>query len=364
MAARSAATAACCAVDQRLVGVDRALRDEVLRQQVAAARELALRVGERRLVLRSCACALARLASSARAVEREQQLAGLHELAFADVHLRHHAAHLGADLDGVERAHRAGGREQHRPVAPLGAHGGDAHRRRRRGGARRRALPTPRPERRATGRGPAATTRPAAAGRPPTARVPHRVDLRMVLHHLHRSTGVCPTHVAGVRSGSECPARCDRDGAVLFRGRGASSRVRRRPPRPPRCRLPADGTAAAPNPSPAAAWARRGCAGASACCAVIMSRSSSKARRGSAKIDVGEALVAVPGAVRLLEEVVRAGLGLGRQRLAAVQPHGMRRSPSASADRLAAGVHQQRRGQHEVVDEPAVDVGLEARKRL
>ena len=39
-------------LDQRLVGVDRALRDEVLREQVAAARELALRVGERGLVLR------------------------------------------------------------------------------------------------------------------------------------------------------------------------------------------------------------------------------------------------------------------------------------------------------------------------
>ena len=74
-------------IDQRLVGVDRALRDEVLREQVLAARELALGVGERGLVLRELRLRLGDVDLVVARVEREQQLAGADELAFADVHL-------------------------------------------------------------------------------------------------------------------------------------------------------------------------------------------------------------------------------------------------------------------------------------
>ena len=63
-------------VDQRLVGVDRALRDEVLRQQVLAARELALGIGKRRLVLGELRLRLGDVDLVVARVEREQRLAG------------------------------------------------------------------------------------------------------------------------------------------------------------------------------------------------------------------------------------------------------------------------------------------------
>jgi hypothetical protein len=72
-------------LDQRLVGVDRALRDEVLREQVLAARELALGVGERGLVLGELRPRLGDVDLVVARVEREEQLAGANELAFLDV---------------------------------------------------------------------------------------------------------------------------------------------------------------------------------------------------------------------------------------------------------------------------------------
>ena len=106
-------------LDQRLVGVDGALRDEVLREQVAAARQLALGVGERGLVLGELRPRLGDVDLVVARVEREQRLAGVDELAFLDVHLGDDARDLRPDVDAVERGDRAGRVEHHVDVALL-----------------------------------------------------------------------------------------------------------------------------------------------------------------------------------------------------------------------------------------------------
>ena len=164
----------------------------------------------------------------------------------------------------------------------------------------------------------------------------------------------------GDRAAQGCAARWPR---CRPRRRHARTAALRRPPasrrRSPRRR--ACGSGPPRRPSPAAASAPSGSASISRACAVIIARSSSNARPAAPGRRLGDRVVAfarVPA--RLLEEVVGGGLGLGRHRLAAVQAHAAAHVAGRLADRPAARMHQQRAGQDEVVDEPAVEVALEA----
>jgi hypothetical protein len=160
IAARSEGDHRLLRIDQRLVGVDRALRDEVLREQVLAPRQLPLRVGERGEVLGELRARLGDVDLVVARVEGEEELAGGDELAFLDVHLGDRARHLRPDVDAVERGDGAGGVEHDRDVALL-------HRRQRdadRGAAGAGARPGERGRRRAerrVARAPAALQRVA-----------------------------------------------------------------------------------------------------------------------------------------------------------------------------------------------------------
>jgi hypothetical protein len=125
-------------VGLRLVGVERGLRDEVLRQQLLASGELALRVGQRSEVLLQLGLRLRDVGLVRARIEREQQLPRLDELAFLEMDRRHRAADLRLHVDAVERGDRAGDIELNLVVALLRTHGADADRRAAGTGGRRR----------------------------------------------------------------------------------------------------------------------------------------------------------------------------------------------------------------------------------
>jgi hypothetical protein len=138
IAARSAATTARAESTSVWLVSTAPLRDEVLREQILAARQLALGIGERGLVLGELRPRLGDVDLVVARVEHEQRLAGADELAFLDLHLGDRARDLGPDVDAVERGHRAGRFEHHVDVLLLDDDGGDADRRPGRGRGRRR----------------------------------------------------------------------------------------------------------------------------------------------------------------------------------------------------------------------------------
>ncbi len=120
-------------VDRGLGRVDRALRDEALRQQFARARQLAPGIGQLRLGPGDLGPQPGCLGLLAARVEREQQLALAHLLAFLHMDLRDQASQLRPELDRRQRRDGAAGVERAFQVAPCGFNGGNRHWRSRSG---------------------------------------------------------------------------------------------------------------------------------------------------------------------------------------------------------------------------------------
>ena len=99
-------------LDLRPAGIECALRDEVLRQQLLGTGPLALRVGERGIVLGQLRLRLGDIGLVGACIEREQGVPCLDKLAVLDVHLAHDIAGLRANIDAGQRRDRSGGFEQ------------------------------------------------------------------------------------------------------------------------------------------------------------------------------------------------------------------------------------------------------------
>ncbi len=100
-------------------GVQGALRDEVLRQQVLGAFVLALQVAEAGLVAGELGPRLVEVGAVRALVEAEQDLTLGDRLAVVDQHVADRRGGLGAEVDLVDRRDGAGGFDGDRDVAAL-----------------------------------------------------------------------------------------------------------------------------------------------------------------------------------------------------------------------------------------------------
>ena len=108
-----------------LAGVERALRDEVLRQQLLCPCPLPLRIGQCRIVFGQLRLRLGNIGLVGARIEREEQLAGLDKLTVFDVHLADDVRDLGAHINAGQRCDGCGGFEQHAHITFECAHRAD-----------------------------------------------------------------------------------------------------------------------------------------------------------------------------------------------------------------------------------------------